>query len=99
MSNDESIHNSTRLHEKMRSVTALCERITKEQEYSAIQLLDFCEYEQRMQLESSMLTWLTLLQDNLRTPEKIYHMPTTRGYEWRRERTPRTPTRKSAFKG
>ena len=97
MTQDESIHKSTRLHEKMRSVKALCMRIAEEQRYSAVRWLDFRECEQRVQLESSMLTSLTLLQENLRTPEKIYRTPTTREDEWRRERTPRTPKRKSTF--
>ena len=77
MTQDESIHKSTRLHEKMRSVKALCVRIAEEQRYSAVRWLHFREYEQRVQLESSMLTSLTLLQENLRTPEKIYRTPTT----------------------
>ena len=94
---NESIHKGTRLHEKMRSVKALCVRIAEEQRYSAVRWLEFREYEQRVQLESSMPTSLTLLQENLRTPEKIYRTPTTREDEWRRERTPRTPKRRSTF--
>ena len=81
----------------MRSVKALCVRIAEEQRYSAVRWLDFREYEQRVQLESSMLTSLTLLQENLRTPEKIYRTSITREDEWRRERTPRTPKRRSTF--
>ena len=97
MTQDESSHKSTRLQEKVRSVKALYVRIAEEQRHSAVRWLDFREYKQRVQLESSMLTSLTLLEENLRTPEKIYQTPTTREDEWRRERRPRTPKRKSTF--
>ena len=72
-------------------------RIAEEQSYSAVWWLDFREYEQQVRLEGSMLGSLTVLQENLKTPQKICRTPTTREDEWRRERTPRTPKRRSTF--
>ena len=97
MTQDESIHKSTRLHEKMRSVKALCVRITEEQRYSAVRWLEVRDHEQRVQLKSSMLTSLMLLQEKLRTPEKIYRTPATREDKWRREGTPRAPKGRNTF--
>ena len=53
MIQDESMHKSTRLHEKMRSMKALCVRMAEEQRCSAVPWLDFREYEQRVQLHGT----------------------------------------------